>query len=225
MVHGFFVILRAKYKNQANKYDMNLLDIILLAVALAMDCFTVSIVSGVIDHGDWHNDSSEAKIRVPVPVIYLRMAFLFGFFQAIMPLLGWLGISHFQAYMEAYDHWIAFGLLGFIGGKMIWESFGDEEDQHFNPRKLRTQLLLAVATSIDALAIGISFACTGFTELSQLTMPLLIIGIVSFLFSIVGYHLGRRFGKTITRRLKPELFGGIILVLIGVKILLSHLLG
>lgn len=204
---------------------MNLLDIILLAVALAMDCFTVSIVSGVIDHGDWHNDSSEAKIRVPVPVIYLRMAFLFGLFQALMPLLGWLGISHFQAYMEAYDHWIAFGLLGFIGGKMIWESFGDEEDQHFNPRKLRTQLLLAVATSIDALAIGISFACTGFTELSQLTMPLLIIGIVSFLFSIFGYHLGRRFGKAITRRLKPELFGGIILVLIGVKILLSHLLG
>ena len=225
MVHGFFVILRAKYKNQANKYDMNLLDIILLAVALAMDCFTVSIVSGVIDHGDWHNDSSEAKIRVPVPVIYLRMAFLFGFFQALMPLLGWLGISHFQAYMEAYDHWIAFGLLGFIGGKMIWESFGDEEDQHFNPNRLRTQLLLAVATSIDALAIGISFACTGFTELSQLTMPLVIIGIVSFLFSIVGYHLGRRFGKIITRRLKPELFGGIILVLIGLKILLSHLLG
>ena len=204
---------------------MNLLDIILLAVALAMDCFTVSIVSGVIDHGDWHNDSSEAKIRVPVPVIYLRMAFLFGFFQAMMPLLGWLGISHFQAYMEAYDHWIAFGLLGFIGGKMIWESFGDEEDQHFNPRKLRTQLLLAVATSIDALAVGISFACTGFTMLSQLTMPLLIIGIVSFLFSIFGYHLGRRFGKAITRRLKPELFGGIILVLIGLKILLSHLLG
>ena len=225
MVHGFFVILRAKYKNRANKYDMNLLDIILLAVALAMDCFTVSIVSGVIDHGDWHNDSSEAKIRGPVPVIYLRMAFLFGFFQAIMPLLGWLGISHFQAYMEAYDHWIAFGLLGFIGGKMIWESFGDEEEQHFNPNRLRTQLLLAVATSIDALAIGISFACTGFTMLSQLTMPLLIIGIVSFLFSIVGYHLGRRFGKAITRRLKPELFGGIILVLIGLKILLSHLLG
>lgn len=225
MVDGFFVILRAKCKNRANKYDMNLLDIILLAVALAMDCFTVSIVSGVIDHGDWHNDSSEAKIRVPVPVIYLRMAFLFGLFQALMPLLGWLGISHFQAYMEAYDHWIAFGLLGFIGGKMIWESFGDEEDHHFNPSKLRTQLLLAVATSIDALAVGISFACTGFTMLSQLTMPLVIIGIVSFLFSIFGYHLGRRFGKAITRRLKPELFGGIILVLIGLKILLSHLLG
>ena len=113
--------------------------------------------------------------------------------------------------------------LTFIGGKMIWESFGPEEEQHFNPSRLRTQLLLAIATSIDALAIGISFACTGFTMLSQLTMPLLIIGIVSFLFSIVGYHLGRRFGRTITRRMKPELFGGVILVLIGVKILFSHL--
>ena len=153
----------------------------------------------------------------------MRMAFLFGLFQALMPLLGWLGISHFQAYMEAYDHWIAFGLLGFIGGKMIWESFEDEEEQHFNPSRLRTQLLLAVATSIDALAVGISFACTGFTELSQLTTPLLIIGLVSLLFSLVGYHLGRRFGKTITRRIKPELLGGVILVLIGVKILITHL--
>ena len=219
----YFVILRAKYKKRANKYDMNLLDIILLAVALAMDCFTVSIVSGVIMiQGDGSFVTPADVTKEPSPCI-IRMAFLFGFFQAMMPLLGWLGISHFQAYMEAYDHWIAFGLLGFIGGKMVWESFGDEEDQHFNPSKLRTQLLLAVATSIDALAIGISFACTGFTELSQLTMPLLIIGIVSFLFSIVGYHLGRRFGKAITRRIKPELLGGVILILIGVKILITHL--
>ena len=208
---------------------MNLLDIILLAIALAMDCFTVSIVSGVLFNGQWTMDNGKLSTRSnnsPLSIIHfplLRMAFLFGFFQAMMPLLGWLGISHFQAYMEAYDHWIAFGLLGFIGGKMIWESFGDEEDQHFNPSKLRTQLLLAIATSIDALAIGISFACTGFTELSQLTMPLLVIGIVSFLFSIVGYHLGRRFGKAITHRIKPELLGGVILVLIGVKILMTHL--
>lgn len=192
---------------------MNLLDIILLAIALAMDCFTVSVVSGIIlqNHGDRG------------PVIF-RMAFLFGLFQALMPLLGWLGISRFQTYMEAYDHWIAFGLLAFIGGKMIWESFGDEEQQHFNPSRLRTQLLLAVATSIDALAVGISFACTGYTALSQLTLPLLIIGLVSFLFSIAGYHLGRRFGKSITRRLKPELIGGVILILIGLKVLLSHLM-
>ena len=187
---NYFVILQPKYQNQAKKYYMSLLDIILLAVALAMDCFTVSIVSGVIK-----------KLSYGI----VRMAFLFGFFQAMMPLLGWLGISYFRSYMEAFDHWIAFLMLVFIGGKMIWESFGPEEEQHFNPSRLHTQLLLAIATSIDALAIGISFACTGFTELSQLTMPLLIIGIVSFLFSIIGYHLGRRFGKTITRRMKPEL--------------------
>ena len=202
---------------------MSLLDIILLAIALAMDCFTVSIVSGMIDHGDWHNDSSEAKIRVPVPVIYLRMAFLFGFFQAMMPLFGWLGISYFQSYMEAYDHWIAFGMLAFIGGKMIKESFDKEEEKHFNPRRLHTQLLLAIATSIDALAIGISFACTGYNTLSLLTLPLFIIGLASFILSLVGYYLGRRFGNIITRRLKPELFGGFILVGIGIKILLSHL--
>lgn len=197
---------------------MNLLDIILLAVALAMDCFTVSIVSGVIC-------SKESGERSLEKVGCLRMAFLFGFFQALMPLIGWLGISHFQSYMEAYDHWIAFALLALIGGKMIWESFGPEEQQHFNPRRLRTQLLLAIATSIDALAIGISLACTGYERLSQLTLPLAIIGVVSFLFSIVGYQLGARFGHSIAHRLKPELFGGVILVGIGIKILVTHLFG
>ena len=195
---------------------MNLLDIILLAVALAMDCFTVSIVSGVIC-------SKESGVRSQEKVGCLRMAFLFGFFQALMPLIGWLGISHFQSYMEAYDHWIAFALLALIGGKMIWESFGPEEQQHFNPRRLRTQLLLAIATSIDALAIGISLACTGYERLSQLTLPLAIIGVVSFLFSIVGYQLGAHFGHSIAHRLKPELFGGVILLGIGIKILVTHI--
>ena len=221
---AFFVLLQPKYKNEVNKYYMNLLDIILLAIALAMDCFTVSIVSGIILTQRDGSFVTPTDVTKEPSLCVIRMAFLFGFFQALMPLLGWLGISHFQSYMEAYDHWIAFGLLGLIGGKMIWESFGDEEDQHFNPSKLRTQLLLAVATSIDALAIGISFACTGYTALSQLTLPLLIIGLVSFLFSIVGYHLGRCFGKTIIRRLNPELIGGTILILIGVKVLMSHLL-
>ena len=191
---------------------MELLDILFLSVALAMDCFTVSIVGGVI-------------LRRKVWAVMLQTAFLFGFFQALMPLIGWAATSRFQYLIEAYDHWIAFALLAFLGVRMIRESFQPEEEQHFNPRRLRTQLLLAVATSIDALAIGISFACTGYTELSQLTLPLIIIGLVSFLFSLVGYHLGRRFGKSITRRLKPELLGGVILTLIGVKVLLSHLLG
>ena len=197
---------------------MNLIDIILLAVALAMDCFTVSIVSGLIgERGERREERGEN-------FWLYRMAFLFGFFQAFMPLLGWLGIIHFESYIEAYDHWIAFGLLAFIGGKMVWESFGDEEEQHFNPRRLHTQLILAIATSIDALAVGISFACTGYTELSRLALPLIIIGIVSFLFSIMGYHLGRRFGKTITKRMKPELIGGLILIAIGMKILLVDFL-
>ena len=196
---------------------MSLIDIILLAVALAMDCLTVSIVSGVI-----RVKSEEVKSE---KWWIIRMAVLFGLFQAMMPLIGWLGISHFQAYMEAYDHWIAFAMLGFIGGRMVWESFSPEEEQHFNPRRLRTQLLLAVATSIDALAVGISFACTGYTAVGQLTLPLIIIGVVSFLFSLIGYQLGARFGHSIARRLKPELFGGIILIGIGVKILLEHLFG
>lgn len=189
---------------------MSLLDIIFLAIALAMDCFTVSIVCGVILRDEQH-----------FSWMTYRLAFLFGLFQALMPLLGWLGISYFRSYMEAYDHWIAFALLTFIGGKMIKESFDDEKEAHFNPRRLRTQLLLAVATSIDALAVGISFACTGYDTLSQLTLPLVIIGLASFLLSLAGYALGRRFGHVIARRLKPELFGGIILVLIGIKILIS----
>ena len=195
---------------------MSLFDIILLAVALAMDCLTVSIVSGVITVKSEGTRSEKWWI--------IRMAFLFGFFQALMPLLGWLGISYFQSYMEAYDHWIAFGLLAFIGVRMIKESFGPEEEQHFNPRRLRTQLLLAIATSIDALAIGISFACTGYNTLGQLTLPLIMIGVVSFLFSLIGYLLGARFGRSIAHRFKPELLGGIILIGIGVKILIEHLL-
>lgn len=153
------------------------------------------------------------------------MAFLFGFFQALMPLIGWLGISWFSRQLEAYDHWIAFVLLTFIGGNMIREAFEPEEEQHFNPRRLHTQLMLAVATSIDALAVGISFACTGYRALSQLTLPLVIIGVVSFLFSILGTYLGFRFGRALARRLKPGILGGIILILIGVKILVSHLWG
>lgn len=191
---------------------ISVLDLLLLSVALAMDCFTVSIMSGVI-------------LRHGFNAAILRMAVLFGVFQAAMPLIGWLGTAHFSQYLEAVDHWIAFGLLAFIGGKMIKESFdGDEEHQSFNPLMLRTQLLLAVATSIDALAIGISMACLGYDHLSQLTFPLLLIGVVSILFSLIGYWSGVRFGRIIARRLKPELFGGIVLIFIGLKVLVSHLL-
>ena len=191
---------------------LNLLDIWLLAVALAMDCFTVSIVSGVM-------------VRRHLLGLMLRLAVFFGVFQALMPLIGWLATNHFSEALESIDHWIAFGLLTFIGGKMIKESFEEESEHTFNPQRLSTQLLLAVATSIDALAVGISFACIGYNTLTSLLWPLIIIGIVSFTFSVTGYLLGVRFGRRIERRLKPELLGGIILLVIGVKILMSHLFG
>lgn len=196
---------------------MNSLDIWLLAVALAMDCFTVSIVSGVILSDRFRLFSKEG-------LGVFRMAFLFGLFQALMPLIGWFATSRFSEHLEAIDHWIAFALLAFIGGKMILESFEEEKEPSFNPQQLKMQLVLAVATSIDALAVGISFACMGYHRLTQLTIPLFIIGIVSFLFSVLGYVLGARFGKSIARKLKPELLGGIILVVIGAKILMTHLL-
>ncbi len=189
---------------------MILLEIIFLAIALAMDCFTISIVSGVIMR------------RCEWPVI-LRMSAFFGLFQAIMPLLGWFGVNSFSSYIESIDHWIAFGLLAFIGGRMIRDALVQDEDIHFSPTSLRTQLYLAVATSIDAFAVGISFACLGYDRCSQLAMPLSIIGIVSFLFGVTGNVLGARFGCTISRRLQPELVGGIILIIIGIKVLFSHL--
>lgn len=189
---------------------MSLIDITFLALALAMDCFTVSIVSGVI-------------IRKYILSVILRMAILFGLFQAMMPFIGWLGTSYFSHYLESVDHWIAFGLLAFLGGKMIKDSFGSEEEAHFDPSKLTSQLLFAVATSIDALAVGISFACLGYKNIEQLTLPLIVIGVCSFVMSILGNILGVMCGKSIVKRLKPEFIGGVILLLIGFRILYEHI--
>ncbi len=197
---------------------MSILELWLLAVALAMDCFTVSIVFGVLLRKiEWRT--------------ILVVAFLFGLFQTMMPLAGWLATNSFSSLIEDYDHWIAFGLLAFLGGKMIKESFSDDEEEekaeakHINPRKLKTQLVFAVATSIDALAVGISFTCLGFNTISSLSLPLLIIGFVSLAFSIVGSLLGIRFGKGVEKRLKPELLGGIVLIIIGIRVLCEHLFG
>lgn len=197
---------------------MSIPELWLLAVALAMDCFTVSIVFGVLLRKiEWRT--------------ILAVAFLFGLFQAMMPLAGWFATNSFNSLIEDYDHWIAFGLLAFLGGRMIKESFSDDEEEeeaeakHINPRKLKTQLVFAVATSIDALAVGISFTCLGFNTISSLSLPLLIIGFVSLAFSIVGSLLGIRFGKGVEKRLKPELLGGIVLIIIGIRVLCEHLFG
>lgn len=190
---------------------MSVVELLLLSIALAMDCFTVSVVNGVIvKQRQWR--------------IILSTAVLFGLFQAMMPLIGWGLTSRFAHYIEAYDHWVAFGLLAFLGIRMILDSGKPEEQHHDNPRQLSTQLLQAVATSIDALAIGISMVAMGYPSVASLLLPLVIIGIGSFLLSIMGFLLGIQFGTSIRRLLKPELLGGTILLLIGLKTLLSHVL-
>ena len=187
-----------------------MLDDVLIALALAMDCFAVSAVCGmIIRRLEWR--------------IVLSVAFLFGLFQALMPLAGWVLTSGFSRYLQAVDHWIAFGLLAFIGGRMIADSFKEEDEKSINPRCLKTRFVLAVATSIDALAVGISYACTGYDSIGKLTVPLVIIGVVSFLMSLLGFFLGVKTGDSIVKKLRPELVGGIILIGIGIKILLEHL--
>ena len=134
------------------------LEIWLLAVGLAMDCFAVSIASGII--------LKRARLR---PM--LVMAISFGFFQALMPLLGWIGASFFSHLIESIDHWIAFGILAFLGGRMIMESFKDEDCKHeYDPTSLKVVLALAVATSIDALAVGVSFAFLGIKQFSAIRL-------------------------------------------------------
>ena len=188
---------------------MSILEIWLLAVSLAIDCFTVSITSGIILH----------RIRWG---IFLKMAFLFGLFQAAMPFLGWLGASRINHLIETYDHWLAFALLAFLGFRMIREHIKDEEERSFDPTRKKVILTLAVATSIDALAVGISFAFTGFRTLSSLLYPLTAIGIASFVISLAGSLIGVFFGKRFN--LRVEIFGGLVLIGIGVKILFEHLL-
>ena len=190
---------------------MNTLEIWLLAIGLAMDCLAVSIASGILlKRLEWRT--------------MLFMAFCFGLFQAGMPFIGWIGTNSFSYLIRHIDHWIAFGILLYLGGNMVRESFREEEErQEYNPRKLKVILTLAVATSIDALAIGISFACLGIHDVNTLLPSLAIIGWVSFSLSIAGLLFGILCQKGWARKLKAERLGGIILIGIGTKILLEHL--
>ena len=180
-----------------------------LALGLSKDCFAVSITSGII----W------GRVRWK-PM--LLMAFFFGLFQALNPFFGWLGTRYFRYLIESVDHWIAFAILGFLGIRMIMESFKDEEEKHFNPASLKVILAMAVATSIDALAVGISFVCMGMNDWSDLSYPLAVIGLVSFIMSLVGVFLGVRCGRY-AKKIHADLLGGIILFAIGVKVLIEHL--
>jgi putative Mn2+ efflux pump MntP len=183
---------------------MGIISILLIAVGLAMDSLAVSISGGIVMRPFCMRQS-------------LRLALTMGIFQGGMTLLGWLMGVSFSSYITAFDHWIAFILLGFLGGKMIYESFGEEETT-ISSFSTKTLLTLGVATSIDALAVGVSMA---FLKTS-IYFPAFIIGFVTFALSLIGVISGYRFGKI--KGINVELFGGIILIAIGVKIHIEHLM-
>lgn len=187
---------------------MTHLEVWLLAIGLAMDCFTMSIASGIILHR-W-------QVRA-----VLLMTVLFGLFQGMMPLIGWLTTRYISGVIESFDHWIAFMLLAFLGGKMIIEGAGERKEHCFDPSKLLVVLTLAVATSIDALAVGISFTCMGLSDWEFILYPIVVIAFVSSLFSLVGYAIGVSIGKRF--RFPAEFVGGIILLAIGCRVLWEHL--
>ncbi len=180
---------------------MGLLELFVLAVGLSMDAFAVSICKGL----------SLGKIKAKHMCI---AGAWFGGFQALMPLIGYFLGSFFAEAITKYDHWIAFVLLVLIGGNMIKEAFGKEEELN-NAMDIKTMFLLAVATSIDALAVGVTFA---FLQV-QIVPAIIFIGAVTFAFSAVGIKIGSIFGTKY--KSKAEFIGGVILILIGLKILLE----
>jgi manganese efflux pump family protein len=181
--------------------------ILLIAVGLAMDCFAVSLGIGTTEH-----------INGPRPVF--RLAFHFGLFQALMPVLGWLAGYNLAGFISSFDHWIAFGLLSFVGVRMIKGGLSPDTDEVTqDPSRGRTLVMLSVATSIDAFAVGFSLAALGI----PIVAPAIIIGLTAGLLSLSALFLGRVLGTAFGRRM--EIIGGLILIAIGLRVLLSHLLG
>jgi len=189
----------------AQIYRMEFLTVFLLAIGLSFDSFAVSVCSGLnLPHIRFFQAA--------------KIAIFLALFQAVMPLIGWLVGNSVKSIIEPVDHWIAFGLLSLIGGKMIIESFIDSDTREIkNPLDIKVILTLSVATSIDALAVGFSFA----TLLSKILIAVFIIGIVTFVASMLGILLGKKTGPTINRY--AEVLGGLILIFIGFKILAEHI--
>lgn len=187
---------------------MNFIELILIAIGLSMDAFAVSVCQGL----------SMPKINYQKT---LWIAIYFGGFQAIMPLIGWLLGSRFEQYIVNVDHWIAFGLLSIIGIQMVIEALKKDEDNlkkvYSNRINHKELFLLSIATSIDALTVGITFACLQVDIVSSIVT----IGICTFLLSIIGVIIGYKFGNKY--KSKAEFLGGVILILIGLKVLLEHL--
>ena len=183
---------------------MEIFEIVVIGIGLAMDAFAVSVCKGLsMKKIDWK--------KVIIIAVY------FGLFQALMPVLGYFLGSAFSSFVQKVDHWIAFILLALIGGNMIKESTDDEVEKRNDRIDIKTMVLLAIATSIDALAIGVTFAFFKTDLLKAVTL----IGLITFVLSILGVKIGNRFGDKFQN--KAELAGGIILIIIGLKILLEHL--
>lgn len=186
---------------------MGIGELIVLSIGLAMDAFAVSICKGLA--------TGNVKLKH-----MLLAGVWFGGFQAGMPFLGYLLGSSFSKYITPYDHWIAFGLLGFLGAKMLKDAFGNEEETSDADFGFKTMLLMAVATSIDALIVGVPFASPAFANVN-IGFVVGAIGVITFGFSAVGIEIGAVFGNRFKK--KAQLVGGIILILMGTKILLQHL--
>lgn len=183
---------------------MGILEIFLIGVGLSMDAFAVSVCKGL----------SMKKLDWKKAII---IALYFGVFQAVMPVIGYLLGTTFENLVTQIDHWIAFILLGIIGANMIKEALGKESENSNDKVDFKTMIVLAIATSIDALAVGITFAFLKTEILSAVTM----IGIITFILSLIGVKIGNKFGDKYEK--KAEFLGGVILILIGVKILIEHL--
>jgi manganese efflux pump family protein len=182
---------------------MHILTIFIIAIGLSFDTFAVSVSSGVI--------LPRITFREGI-----RIAIVLAFFQALMPLIGWGAGKGIVSYARDLDHWIAFILLSGLGAKMIYESFGKDDDRKLNPLQLKVRIGMAIATSIDALVVGFSFA---FLEY-RIMMSTIIIGFVTFLVSMLGLLFGKKVGARLGKRM--EIIGGIILIAIGIKILIEH---
>ena len=182
---------------------MGIIEQIGMAFALAMDAFAVSICKGL-------------TVKKTKPRHLIITGLYFGGFQALMPLIGYLLGATFTSIVSDFDHWVAFFLLGIIGFNMIRDSFSKDDDEQNDSFSFRTMLMLAVATSIDALAVGVSFAFLSV----DLWISVALIGIITFIISAIGLKIGNIFGNKY--KSKAEFTGGIVLVLMGIKILVEH---
>lgn len=192
---------------EAFEVRMKLWEILLIAVSLAMDATAVCLGVGATEH------ASAFRPR-------FRMAFHFGLFQFLMPVLGWFAGISVARFIASLDHWIAFGLLGFVGGHMLVEAFDSTQTRYSrDPSRGRTLVMLSVATSLDTMAVGVSL---GVARVA-IWYPAAVIGIITCLMSLAGGTLGKRLGEAFGKRM--EIVGGVILILIGGNILVTHLMG